>query len=167
MNIYQRFVALKCKRLWESIYHSDVHNHFNECPGCERWNKDVDFDCQQFNNTQWIIIITFARNSSNEREREDEFEGVKDKSKWKVGFYEGAKNWYTYWILNELTFGENRQMTVTLADKLIVTDIDVSRRGTWLAVPKYKGTNASHITHVVYIVNPFFYRAQFIRSRFT
>lgn len=29
-----------------------------------------------------------------------------------------------------LTFGENKHATVTLADKLIVTDIDVSRSGT-------------------------------------
>lgn len=29
-----------------------------------------------------------------------------------------------------LTLGENRQATVTLADKLIVTDIEVSRSGT-------------------------------------
>lgn len=43
---------------------------------------------------------------------------------------------------------------VTLADKLIVTDIDVILRGTWLPVPKYNGTNASQMTHVVYIVKP-------------
>lgn len=53
-----------------------------------------------------------------------------------------------------LTLGENRHATVTLADKLIVTDIDVSRSGTWFAVPKYNGTNANQITHVVYIVKP-------------
>lgn len=53
-----------------------------------------------------------------------------------------------------LTLGENRHATVTLADKLIVTDIDVRRSGTWFAVPKYNGTNASQITHVVYIVKP-------------
>lgn len=56
--------------------------------------------------------------------------------------------WYS------LTFGENRHATVTLADKLIVTDMLVIRSATWLAVPKYSGTNANHITQVVYIVNP-------------
>ena len=53
-----------------------------------------------------------------------------------------------------LTFGENKHAMVTLADKLIVTDIDVILRGTWLAVPKYNGTNASQMTQVVYIVKP-------------
>lgn len=53
-----------------------------------------------------------------------------------------------------LTLGENKQAIVTLADKLIVTDIDVILRGTWLPVPKYNGTNASQMTHVVYIVKP-------------
>lgn len=36
----------------------------------------------------------------------------------------------------------------------MVTAILVTRSGTWLAVPKYSGTKASQITHVVYIVNP-------------
>lgn len=54
----------------------------------------------------------------------------------------------------ELTFGEKRQATVTLAERLIVTDILVMRKATWFAVPKYKGTKANHITHVVYIVKP-------------
>lgn len=36
----------------------------------------------------------------------------------------------------------------------MVTDILVILRATWLAVPKYKGTKANHITQVVYIVNP-------------
>lgn len=53
-----------------------------------------------------------------------------------------------------LTLGENRHATVTLADKLIVTDIDVRRSGTWFPVPKYNGTKANQITHVVYIVKP-------------
>lgn len=52
------------------------------------------------------------------------------------------------------TFGENKHMTVTLAERLIVTDILVIRRGMWLPVAKYRGTNASHIMHVVYIVKP-------------
>lgn len=43
---------------------------------------------------------------------------------------------------------------MTLADKLMVTDMDVIRNGTWLAVPKYSGTNASQMTQVVYIVKP-------------
>lgn len=45
-------------------------------------------------------------------------------------------------------------MSVTLADKLIVTDMDVTRNATWLAVAKQRGTKASHMIHVVYIVNP-------------
>lgn len=53
-----------------------------------------------------------------------------------------------------LTLGEKRHATVTLADRLIVTDIDVILSGTWLAVPKYSGTKASQMTHVVYMVNP-------------
>lgn len=36
--------------------------------------------------------------------------------------------WYAYELL---TLGENKHATVTLADKLIVTDIDVSRSGTY------------------------------------
>ena len=60
----------------------------------------------------------------------------------------GIERWV--WI----TFGENRQATVTLADKLIVTDMLVILRATWLAVPKYRGTKASHMTQVVYMVNP-------------
>lgn len=43
---------------------------------------------------------------------------------------------------------------MTLAERLMVTDILVIRRGMWFPVPKYRGTNASHITHVVYIVKP-------------
>ena len=43
---------------------------------------------------------------------------------------------------------------MTLAERLMVTDIEVIRRGTWFAVPKYSGTNASQMTHVVYIVKP-------------
>lgn len=53
-----------------------------------------------------------------------------------------------------LTLGEKRQATVTLAERLMVTDIEVIRRGTWFAVPKYSGTNASQMTHVVYMVKP-------------
>lgn len=36
----------------------------------------------------------------------------------------------------------------------MVTDILVILSATWLAVPKYNGTKANHITQVVYIVNP-------------
>lgn len=61
---------------------------------------------------------------------------------------------FHYSTLNKITFGENKQARVTLADRLIVTDIDVIRSGTWFAVPKYKGTKANQITHVVYIVKP-------------
>lgn len=61
---------------------------------------------------------------------------------------------WNFIIYTLLTLGENRHATVTLADKLIVTDIDVSRSGTWFPVPKYNGTNASQITHVVYMVKP-------------
>lgn len=43
---------------------------------------------------------------------------------------------------------------MTLAERLIVTDMLVIRNATWLAVPKYKGTKANQITHVVYIVKP-------------
>lgn len=57
-------------------------------------------------------------------------------------------------MIYELTFGEKRQTTVTLADRLIVTDMLVILRATWFAVPKYNGTNANQITHVVYIVKP-------------
>lgn len=53
-----------------------------------------------------------------------------------------------------LTLGAKRQTSVTLALSEMVTAMLVTRRGTWLAVPKYSGTNASQITHVVYIVNP-------------
>lgn len=56
--------------------------------------------------------------------------------------------------LKVLTFGENKQTRVTLADRLMVTDMLVILRATWFAVPKYRGTKASHITQVVYIVNP-------------
>ena len=52
------------------------------------------------------------------------------------------------------SFGEKRQASVTLADKLIVTDILVIRSGTWFPVPKYSGTKASQITQVVYMVKP-------------
>lgn len=65
-----------------------------------------------------------------------------------------TKLWTLLYNWQILTFGENKQTKVTLADKLMVTDILVIRRATWLAVPKYKGTKASHITQVVYIVNP-------------
>jgi len=37
---------------------------------------------------------------------------------------------------DSLTLGEKRQAMVTLADKLMVTDMLVMRSGTWLAVPK-------------------------------
>jgi hypothetical protein len=50
--------------------------------------------------------------------------------------------------------GEKRQTSVTLALSEMVTAMLVTRSGTWLAVPKYSGTNASQITHVVYIVKP-------------
>lgn len=53
-----------------------------------------------------------------------------------------------------LTLGEKRHATVTLADRLMVTDIEVIRNGTWFAVPKYRGTKASQMTHVVYMVKP-------------
>lgn len=43
---------------------------------------------------------------------------------------------------------------VTLADRLMVTDMVVILSGVWLPMPKYSGTNASHMTHVVYIVKP-------------
>ena len=56
--------------------------------------------------------------------------------------------------LNKHTLGENKQTSVTLALNDIVTAILVIRRGTWLAVPKYRGTKANHMTHVVYIVKP-------------
>lgn len=55
----------------------------------------------------------------------------------------------------QFTFGENKQAIVTLAERLIVTDMEVMRSGTWFAVAKYNGTNASQITQVVYMVNPF------------
>jgi len=50
--------------------------------------------------------------------------------------------------------GENRQTRVTDADKDMVTAMDVIRSGTWFPVPKYRGTKASQITQVVYIVKP-------------
>jgi hypothetical protein len=53
-----------------------------------------------------------------------------------------------------ITFGEKRHATVTLADRLMVTDMLVILRATWLAVPKYSGTKANHITQVVYMVKP-------------
>lgn len=53
-----------------------------------------------------------------------------------------------------LTLGEKRQAIVTLADRLMVTDIVVILSGVWLPIPKYNGTNASHMTQVVYIVKP-------------
>lgn len=43
---------------------------------------------------------------------------------------------------------------VTEADKLMVTDIDVILSATLFPVPKYSGTKANHITHVVYMVKP-------------
>jgi len=53
-----------------------------------------------------------------------------------------------------LTLGEKRQMTVTKADKLMANDILMILSSIWLAVPKNRGTKASHMTQVVYIVNP-------------
>lgn len=61
---------------------------------------------------------------------------------------------YKIFNLTVHTFGEKRHTIVTLADKLIVTDIVVILSGVWLPITKYNGTNASHITHVVYIVKP-------------
>lgn len=58
----------------------------------------------------------------------------------------------TYCIVR--TFGENRQTIVTLAERLMVTDMVVILSGVWLPMPKYSGTNASHMTQVVYIVKP-------------
>lgn len=52
------------------------------------------------------------------------------------------------------TFGEKRQTSVTLALSEMVTAMLVTRSGTCDAVPKYSGTKASQITHVVYIVKP-------------
>lgn len=52
------------------------------------------------------------------------------------------------------TLGANKHASVTLALRDMVTAMLVTRSGTWLAVPKYSGTNASQITHVVYIVKP-------------
>lgn len=43
---------------------------------------------------------------------------------------------------------------MTLADRLMVTDMEVILSGTWFAVPKYNGTKASQMTQVVYMVNP-------------
>lgn len=60
----------------------------------------------------------------------------------------------SHWKNMRLTFGENRQAIVTLAERLIVTDILVIRRATWFAVPKYNGTKANQITQVVYMVKP-------------
>lgn len=51
-------------------------------------------------------------------------------------------------------FGVKRHTNVTVADKLIVTDIDVIRKYRCCAVTKYNGRNANHIIHVVYIVKP-------------
>lgn len=70
---------------------------------------------------------------------------------------EKVKSWplYSSEILSRwITFGLNRQAIVTDADRLIVTDIEVILNATLFPVPKYRGTNASHITHVVYIVKP-------------
>lgn len=53
-----------------------------------------------------------------------------------------------------LTFGVNRHAIVTLAERLMVTDMHVMRSGTWFAVPKYNGTKAIQMTHVVYMVKP-------------
>lgn len=53
-----------------------------------------------------------------------------------------------------LTLGANKQTKVTLAERLMVTDMLVILKATWLAVPKYNGTKASQITQVVYMVNP-------------
>ena len=50
--------------------------------------------------------------------------------------------------------GENKQASVTDADREMVTDMDVILSGTWFAVPKYSGTKASQMTHVVYMVKP-------------
>lgn len=36
----------------------------------------------------------------------------------------------------------------------MVTDMVVILSGVWLPMPKYSGTNASHMTHVVYMVKP-------------
>lgn len=36
----------------------------------------------------------------------------------------------------------------------MVIDMVVILSGVWLPMPKYSGTNASHMTHVVYIVKP-------------
>lgn len=36
----------------------------------------------------------------------------------------------------------------------MVTDMVVILSGVWLPMPKYSGTNASHMTQVVYIVKP-------------
>lgn len=57
-------------------------------------------------------------------------------------------------ISTDGTLGEKRQTRVTLAERLMVTDMEVMRRGMWLPVPKYRGTKAIQMTHVVYIVNP-------------
>lgn len=38
--------------------------------------------------------------------------------------------------LTDSTLGEKRQTRVTLADRLMVTDMEVMRRGMWLPVPK-------------------------------
>lgn len=43
---------------------------------------------------------------------------------------------------------------VTDAERLMVTDIEVILSATLFPVPKYNGTKANHITHVVYIVKP-------------
>lgn len=73
------------------------------------------------------------------------------------GENEKVKSWplYSSEILSQwITFGLNRQAIVTDADRLIVTDIEVILNATLFPVPKYRGTKASHITHVVYIVKP-------------
>lgn len=76
---------------------------------------------------------------------------------WRGGENEKVKSWplYSSEILSQwITFGLNRQAIVTDADRLIVTDIEVILNATLFPVPKYRGTKASHITHVVYIVKP-------------
>lgn len=54
----------------------------------------------------------------------------------------------------DFTFGLKRHAMVTDADRLMVTDIEVILSATLLPVPKYNGTKASQITHVVYMVKP-------------
>lgn len=57
-------------------------------------------------------------------------------------------------FIEGITFGLKRHAIVTEAERLIVTDIEVILRATLFPVPKYSGTKASHMTHVVYIVKP-------------